>query len=307
MDMLKEILKEVAAHPGAAEILARANTGELSVMDAALQIQNLIEGTDSATSLVKKMDHINEMGIDPEKMVFKHPNGEEGLNPLFEAKLAERLSLDGDIPELRVGALPKGSRPAVPVLTYATDPVVIGLQLKKAQETVEKALEDQVKGYIKDCEKKQYLTPPSLPIDLPGIYECGKTPELLKVDTIPLAEILSVSDKERRELTFSCIGTTQGRRSLVPPISRILAKKFSDHGFKNKVVTSNTRYESTWKVQTWGPEDISDGFNPIVNAASFFFEDFLENVGQVDELYFDLRPLNGYSDRIFGWKCTFHY
>lgn len=307
MDLLQEILKQVASHPGAAEILEKANSGELSVMEAAMQIQKLIEGTETANSLVKKMDHVNDMGIDPDKMVFRHPNGEEGLNPLFEAKLAERLSQDGDIPELRVGPLPEGCRPAVPVHTFATNPVIVGMQLEKAREDVEKALEDLQAGYIKACEENTFLTPPSPPIDIPNLYERGKTPLLYDVGSIPVSSILEVPEKTQRELVYSCIGTTQGRVSLINPITALLRKALSDKGVKNKVVSSHNRLDLKWTIQAWGPEDLSEGFNPITTAANYFIGELESQLPEVKEVYFTINPINGYSDRVFGWKCTFNY
>lgn len=307
MDIMKEILKEVASHPGASEILEKANKGELTVMEAAMQIQQLIEGTATANSLVKKMDHLNDMGIDPDKMIWRHQNGEEALNPLIEAKLAERLSQDGDIPELRIGPLPEGCRPAVPVLTYAPNPVVVGLQLKKARETIENILEDQMASYVKGCEEGRFLVPPSPPIDVTHFYELGKTPIPMEIDPISPTELLEVTLSEKRELIHSCIGTTQGRVSCITPIQALLRVKLQEHGIKEKVVSSHERFESQWTYQTWGPEDISEDFNPIIIAAESMFAQFIEAQPNVKELYFNIRPVNGYSDRVFGWKTTFHY
>jgi len=307
MDMMKELLKEVAAHPGASEILIKANNGELTVAEAALQIQELIEGTSTGDSLVQKLDNLNDMGIDPDKMVFKHPNGEEGLNPLFEAKLAERLSQDGDIPELRVGPLPEGCRPAVPVLTYTSNPVAIGLQLNKARETVEKLLSDNMVEYIKGCEENRFLVPPSPPIDLPDLYQLGKKPLPMKVDPATPKQLLKVSDQQKRELIHSCIGTTQGRVSCVAPIQAIINKKLQDLKIKIKVVKSVDCFETEWTCQTWGPEDISEDFNPITTAAFSMLNDFLENQPNINEVYIHIRPINGYSDRVFGWKTSFYY
>jgi len=304
---MQEILKQVADYPGATEILEKANSGELSVMEAAMQIQKLIEGTDTASSLLKKMDNLNEMGVDPEKMVFRHSNGQEGLNPLFEAKLAERLSQDGDIPELRVGPLPEGCRPAVPILTQTPDPVAIGLQLQKARETVENLLEEQMRGYVKACDEKKFLVPPSPPIDLPNLYELGKTPLLMDVGPIAPTQLLKVSEKEKRKLIHSCIGTTQGRVSCVSPIQSIIRKKLRDLGVTIKVVGSHLFLETSWTYQTWGPEDISEDFNPITIAAESMVNEFLNKFPDKKEVYINVRPINGYSDREFGWKATFHY
>lgn len=307
MDLIKEILKEVASHPGASEILEKANKGELSVMEAALQIQQLIEGTATANSLVKKMDHINDMGIDPDKMIWRHQNGEEGLNPIFEAKLAERLSQDGDIPELRVGPLPEGCRPAVPVLTYSPNPIAVGVLLKKAREKIENILEDQMASYVKGCEEGKYLVRPSPPIDVPHFYELGKTPLPMSLDPVTDLEVTSLTSMEKRQMIHSCIGTTQGRISCISPIQTLIRNKLQEKGIKEKVIRSSNRYESQWTVQTWGPEDISLYFNPITLAAESMVADFIKLHPDVKELDFNIRPINGYSDRVFGWKTTFNY
>lgn len=309
MNIMKELLKEVATHPGALKILEKVSRDELSIMEAALQIQKLIEGTSTGESLTRKLGKLNEMGIDPEKLLFRHPNGQEGLNPIFEAKLAERLSQDGDIPELRVGPLPEGCRPAVPVSTYTTNPLVIGLQLKKAREKVEGLLEAQQQRYVKSCSENTYLVPPSPPIDLPGFYEVGKSAIPISADPVGIGETSSLTAVEKRQLIHSCIGTTQGRVSCLSPIQALIRKKLDELGIRVKVVSNHNRYESSWTYQTWGSEDISEDFNPITTAALSMLNDFLEHTKDVSpkEVYFEVRPINGYSDRVFGWKITFYY
>ena len=58
------------------------------------------------------------------------------LHPLLMGMIVELLQYDGDIPELRTGALPAGGSPAVPVKTVARNPVVIGAMLRTASDEV---------------------------------------------------------------------------------------------------------------------------------------------------------------------------
>ena len=294
--------------PEAAQLLLKVEKGEVELPLAIEKLQEILKGTQTEKEIVTKMNDLDTMGFDMSRLAYQHPNGENQLNPLFEAKIVERLSQDGDIPELRIGALPEGCKPAVPILTYSTDPIVIGLQLEKASEYVLNALEEQNQRYIKSCEENQFLVPPSKPIDLQGIYEVGKTPLLLNVDPMGPKEINSLTAQRKRTLAHKCIGTTQGRRSCIPPIEALLRKRFSDEGISIAVGDYKNTHTCTWQIETWGPEDMSENFNPITQAAESFYNAFKEVSNKdVKSAYMYIRPINGYSDRIFGWKCTFDF
>ena len=294
--------------PEAAELLLKVEKGEIEVPVAIKKLQEILEGTQTEKEIVTKMKNLDSMGFDMSRLTYQHPNGENQINPLFEAKIVERLSQDGDIPELRVGPLPEGCKPAVPVLTYSADPIVIGLQLEKASEFVSNALEEQTQKYIKSCEENQFLVPPSKPIDLQGIYEVGKTPLLLNVDAITPKEVNALTAQQKRSLAHKCIGTTQGRRSCIPPIEALLRKRFSDEKISIAVSNYQNSHTCTWQIETWGPEDMSENFNPITQAAESFYKEFKEvSTEDVKSAYIYIRPINGYSDRIFGWKCTFDF
>ena len=53
-------------------------------------------------------------------------------NPMFRAAIAERASIDGDVPEFRDANEPlpvEGFRPAISVVTDSLNPILVGLML----------------------------------------------------------------------------------------------------------------------------------------------------------------------------------
>ena len=93
------------------------------------------------TALVPVLAHISK-NLDLASLMtendlfYTNDQGTERLNPKYESYLAERLQFDGDAPELRTGALPKGQKPAVPIETSSRNPVLLGKELEEASEKI---------------------------------------------------------------------------------------------------------------------------------------------------------------------------
>lgn len=306
-DFLQNLTEKVAEVDGALEIMELANSGEISVEEATVRLTNLIVGSGIEKELTQQVSIISEeMGANMDDLVFQHDNGTYMWNPLIEAKIAERLSIDGDIPELRRDALPPEGSPAVPVLTHSLNPLYVGHLLEQASNTVSEYLLEAKEEYSRRCEENTYLIPPSLPLDMPGCYERGKSPPLMKVEpTASLAELENFPVSKKKELVYKSFATTQGRNSFVLPIKEQIIKELVKGGVE-RFSGGDKEFSNSWVVQTWGPDDIQENFNPAMTAATSMVENFLGECKPFS-VSFDVQPINGYSDRIFGWKCTFNY
>ena len=131
----------------------------------------------------------------PTDIILKDLIVDGQLNPIYEAYLKERLQYDGDIPELRTGPLPEGATPAIPVVTDAMNPVLIGWLLTQAAEQIQHLLSQN-------------------------------TTELVGYDASPMAvdwetvSFLHMDDATRQGYAKKFLTTTQGRRTATHTIER---------------------------------------------------------------------------------------
>lgn len=345
----------VASVPEGKKLLAEIREGGLSEEEAVQKILKVVrdngllpglrQASEEIHSLVPRAtaSALDELRDSKRPLMMKTSTGIPQLNPLVEAAIAERASLDGDVPELRHGPLPEGGRPAVPVKMTARDPVVIGMMLDQAAEEVSDQLRFALENHsltcarLLDVAKRQAAESgldeqraiqiaeqnlPTVPFGVPG-YEAGKLPELREVRVPPPHIIAHLPDEQRRMYAYNSLATTQGRTSGAPVIQEALLEALGEYNVcagVGKPAPEALLVEINWAAVLMGKDEVSEGFSPIQTAIDFL-RYHLKNVLEAPERHtirlpkgyqksaFELRvaPFNGISDRRFGWTAQLHF
>jgi hypothetical protein len=346
--LLGEVNDLLSRSPKGAAIFEKLRSGELSADEAVRQLAEVARNEGLLPELSEAAREVEALlptsgALTPDTLAqakrpvtMKTSTGIPQLNPLYEAAIAERVALDGDAPELRSGPLPndENARPAVPVLTTSRDPVVIGLMLERASNEVGHQLRLAAAEHRKECERlltaageaaaakghdvgtaldlaKKALPP--VPTGVEG-YEAGKVPARRMVPA-PDPHITAVMDERlRRVATYSVIATTQGRVSVAHVIETairgILEKEGVPLALGKPKVDVDPYNTAVWAVQVFGPDDLSDNFNPIQNAIDHLAARCLLVVQRALQpdgsfkapWYLEVFPYNeGISNRYFGW------
>ena len=333
LEIVAQITRLLEEAPGGAAILDALRTGRMSPEEAMVKLAEVAMEAGHGEALVsasQRMEHLtlsaNLQEAADAPVTMTHDNGMEMLNPLMEAALAERASLDGDVPEMRSGSIPEGGHPAVPVLTDTMDPVVLGMQLEIASVEVAEEIRLQVAAHSNACAQimdrveedaatsgmdVQYALEiakrnlPAVPTGITG-YEAGSLPALRKASNVPTAALSVLSDEQRRHYSYKALATTQGRVSLTGVIQKGIIDYLRAHSinavagdpFPDKAVTTK------WVVVLWGAEDLSDGFNPITTAIHSMCSDVMEFITGHAEVCIRVSPYHGIADRRFGWTLV---
>lgn len=337
LDEVLEHLKSVNALlegiPEGAEIFCKLRDNAISAEEATLQLMEvaarhgLLETLTSASEEIRSLvpAFSGETGDvkDAERpLVMETSTGIAQLNPLFEAAIAERAFLDGDVPEFRRGRIPRGGHPAVPVVTESLDALVVGEMLHRASEEVAKEIHLAVVQRDEICERLLEMVDPenqtalevtkrNLPLVPTGVkgYLAGQTPALRVVAPPTLAELERLSENERSQRVLSSVITTQGRVSLAPAIEKELRKRLS-----GRVLTHEGSYPSNelekrefdWVVELFGKE-FNENYNPASNAVAYFASKIESAVADgfpvpEDGISLKVIPINMIAERRFGWS-----
>lgn len=300
-------------------------------------LPELLEAAEQFKALVPVPGNMTpeSLGAADRPMMMQTSTGIPRLNPVYEAAIAERVALDGDAPELRSGPLPKREtpRPAVPVITTSRDPVVVGLMLERASNEVGAQLQLANKEHAVLCQKlleaagdaalaegKDVTTAltirqETLPARPTGVkdYEAGSFPALRAV-TPPDPHVTAVVDERlRRVAIYNVIAKTQGRVSVAPVIEagvRSLLEREGVSILQGEVDENSAQFEAfSWTMQVFGPEDLSDKFNPIEAAIAQLAAQCVRKVQMGREEHpkgewaVQVHPYNeGISRRRFGWN-----
>jgi len=351
LSLLGDVNNLLEGMPEGAAIFEKLRSGELTPDDAVRQLADMAREAGLLKQLTEASERVNALvpggPLTPDKLkeanrpiAMKTSTGIDQLNPVYEAAIVERVYLDGDVPELRSGTLPKEGRPAVPVITTSRDPVIIGLMLERASNEVHteyrKAIEehrDLCQRLLEDAEEdaqadgrdvttaleltKEKL--PLLPIGVSG-YEGGKLPALRAV-TPPDPHVTAVMNEDlRRVAIYKVLSTTQGRTSVAPVIESAVRDYLEKKGIPlNEGDPEHNPDRSngfTWAVQVFGPEDLSDNFNPIQVAIEHLSNQLLvvaTGLHRAEDLSYvhpeggwaiRVTPYNdGISSRRFGWTA----
>lgn len=328
LDIVAQVTRLLEDTPGAAKVLDALHEGRMPPEEAMAKLAELALQAGHGEALVSASNHMEEAArhhLDA-PVTMTHDNGMEMLNPLMEAAIAERASLDGDVPELRSGSIPEGGHPAVPVLTDTMDPVVLGMQLEIASVEVAEEIRLLVTAHSNACAQimdrveddaakegmdVQYALEiakknlPAVPAGVKG-YEAGSLPTLRKATQIPTSALSVLSDEQRRHYSYKALATTQGRTSLSGVIQKGIIDYLRAHSI-NAVAGEphpDTAAITKWVVELWGAEDLTDGFNPITVAIHSMCSDVMESITGHTEVCIRVSPYNGIADRRFGWTLV---
>jgi hypothetical protein len=291
--------------PGAQEVYDQIRSGEISTEEAIPHLFSLLSQAGVVKEVAREGDRLTSL-LSPDSLKgagrpvhMETSTGIPQLNPLYEAALAERASLDGDIPELRSGPMPEGATPSVPVITDSMDPIRVGLMLKRASREVQGEYSAALESHKEECALvKSGGQQLPVPTGIPG-YEAGNLPSLREVEASP-TEAALLSPEEQRECVYLSVATTQGRRSLAPVIERGVQEELLRRGLDVKLGGRGEPFQTLyWVVQAFGPEDISEGFNPIVSAVAALAQE----ASCCKESVFDMavERFDGIAARKFGW------
>jgi hypothetical protein len=330
MSMMGDIMALLESSPGAAEVMDDIRTGRLGPQDAILRLASVMAEAGHGEALVKASSRLTDMyGIrtevaeDGTPVVMKHDNTMMVMNPIMEAALKERASIDGDVPEGRTGPMLADATPAVPVLTDSLDPVVVGYQLEQASKQVQreitKAIEDHDDLCTRLLTKVESETPadqrvtaleaakkhlPPVPTGVAG-YEAGQRAVARPAVDVPMVVIAEMNPVERRQYVYRGFATTQGRVSTTPVIERGVIEYLQQHGIEARAGDPDpkTAVMSKWVMVVWGADDLSDGFNPIVTAIHSMASEVMDFTSH-PSLVVRVTPYHGIADRRFGWTLV---
>ena len=350
-DLLDTLVDEV---PGFAPVIERVKRGEISEEEAARQLSILVgSNTDLMAEFERIMKkklaplqdetletqqeqidqvlpevykdprvakYIKEFEIDPKDLIFRHPTREKGLpqlHPLIQARIAERLQFDGDMPELRGGNLPQGAKPAVPVNTDVVSPIALGLMLAQGSQEVEEELLEERKRINAQYESQETSVAQILEgtANVPAVaktggYVPGKTPELRDIAVPSGTQLLDLSPSERQAFAWASISTTQGRVSAVRPILMHIRESLIKDGYSVSI-EEGLDPETASVVEEWiyqmdhGKEEVNPNFSPINLARNALLRKLKSALGEPDDRThcLEIVPINAVHERVVGWRA----
>jgi hypothetical protein len=314
-EAMKEIMSFAAEHP---------EWGEGLHEEAIKAFQPVFEQEITAIEHLPDREEILERwGMTEEDLVYvPDENRMPQLHPLVQGMIAERLQFDGDLPELRTGALPEGGTPAVPIKTASRNPVAIGAMLKKASEEVHAqimlAQAEQQAALGEALESGNALAVQEVigrpPVKVEG-YEAGKAPALRTVEAPTTQELVSMSFKEKQELFTKALTSTQGRKSAVPVIADMVATKLRESQIPvrlgSKPKTGVDQRSAQWTVEILGSQnEMNPNFSYLDIAARSIARQlvvhYLKKPLHSDNLALFVRPINTVEERIVGWEAALY-
>ncbi len=319
---LDEKLAEISAtiyenSPELREIIDKAASGNLDESEAlALMMKAVTDNDTLNTSLQSYADEAMGELKAANPAMFQPPSGPPKLDPMFEARLYERIQFDEDAPELRVGPLPPGVTPAVPVQNASPNPVALGASLKTAAAE----MEDQIKTLLETGSTTE-MTPwaghgfSNLP--QPVDYQPGALPALMNVAVPTGGELALFSVPENQELAWKAAITTHGRRSAAQTIQRIVMEHLVDLGFdvearEMKPDKTGVLTKAVWTFSILGaaPESTQSVFSPVANASAVIANELVAHFTMPNQmvdistpLWLEITTIDLIEERMVGWAA----
>lgn len=241
-----------------------------------------------------------------DRVWMDHANGTRILNPVLVAHIMELASLDGDVPEFRVGQIPEGGKPAVPVETDSLNSTEIGMKLELASKMVASALADKLA--LMGGEGDVLVGRETTGIETRGVgvegYEPGRKAQMVRVRELSPLEVGQVRDEKRVGYIHQVVSTTQGRVSASASIEKNLKKMLSEN---NGVEVESgepgegaTRVE--WTVTCSGKEDLSPNWDPVATAANRMYVEARLFCKGPRSFVIKVDPISDVQNRRFGWS-----
>lgn len=239
-----------------------------------------------------------------DRVWMNHANGTRILNPVMVAHIMELASLDGDVPEFRVGQIPEGGKPAVPVETDSLNSTEIGMKLELASKMVASALAEKLALTVEDAPLKRENTD----VETRGVgvegYEPGRKAQMVKVRELSPLEVGQVRDEERVGYIYKVVSTTQGRISASASIEKNLKRMLSENdGIEvepGEPGEGATRVE--WTMTCSGKEDLSPNWDPVATAAKRMYVEAKLVCKGPKSFIIKVDPISDVQNRRFGWS-----
>jgi hypothetical protein len=336
--LLEVLVKE---SPELYSVMERARLGELEETQAMQEMLSILEKdptfnqkvTAASKRVLIPLIEAEAVAADNAKdLIFKPATvNSTKINPIVAGAYTERVQFDEDIPELRMGPMPYGIRPAVSVVTEAHDPVLIGKQLKEASDKLQKKLEAHHQKKMANLEaiaggaptetlalilkQGEALAKPiydtlygSAQTDLPE-YKRGQVPVPVKASKSSGSTLAKMSRGERHEMAWRFLSTTQGRRSAVQVIQEMMLEDLTKAGVtpttkdsaeKQKILASHE-----WTMRISGPGATQPAFSFLTTAARALAKGLLTKLGKEPPAQINLvvTAVNRLDDRIVGWSA----
>ena len=306
-----EAMKTVRSMPGSERILEDLKDGKIGPLEATRKLVSMAVKEGKVQSLATSYNKVKKSVESEDSRVWmNHANGKRILNPLIRASLTERAFLDGDVPEYRVGPIPEGGKPAVPVATTSLNSVVIGMQVEEASNEVEKLIQISEKAHWKMLEEKsneeRSLLPAKEVASPTGIegYEAGKLPILRKTKDVKVSELVGLDEEARSAYTFTALATTQGRVSGSHALKKNLEEHLRKRGFEVSESTLPEVAVIDWSTQCFGKESVAPNWDPVANAFSKMCAELEKVCKKEVPTSVEVVPISGTADRVFGWKLV---
>lgn len=315
---LKEISETVYNQsPELQDIIDRVSNGELSENEAIMEMMQAVMQDDGLNTALtafasETKDEIEGQLKLTNPAIFQAPSGLPKLDPMFEARLFERIQFDEDAPELRVGPLPHGVKPAVPVADAPANPVALGASLKSASEKMDEEIKHLLEtgGDTTDITKHGFANLPQ-----PAGYQPGQLPALINVVSPVGSELAIMPVPQQQELAWKAAVTTQGRRSAAQTIQARIVEYMKDIGFdietRNMVAdTENILVKAVWTFSILGTgfESTQNNFSPITNASASMLKEILKKFETAEGVYdiskplwFEINTVDFIDERRVGW------
>jgi hypothetical protein len=232
-----------------------------------------------------------------DRVWMNHANGTRILNPVMVANIMELASLDGDVPEFRVGRIPTGGSPAVPVDTESLNSVEIGMCLKVASETVGHMLEAKYKLLTEDAESGGSL------IGVDGYYP-GQKAAMVRVGGVGTSDLIRVGEEEKRKSIHRTISTSQGRISASASIERNLVRVLRAQGLSVELGDPDPDGETSmdWSMECHGSGDVNPEWDPVFSAFTKMYATAKSLCNGAGTLRIKVDPISELQNRRFGWK-----
>jgi len=318
------------------EILDQAKAGDITEEDALRALSEVILSDPALGGQFQQVAMQAMAPLRPEDaakpldhggLVQHGKRGLPRLNPLVEAALAERVQFDGDIPELRTGALPPGQKPAVPVDTDARNPVALGQMLGQASDEVlvrieaaeparkqlvgDEALLDLVEqggtAVAVRRDRDLIFDGKSAALDVPE-YRRGQLPAPRRVTQPSGSALLALTPEERKQSAWAFLSTTQGRRSAVRGLTDLIDVKLQGEGFEVTVRPFDPRALGAplayheWSVTIDGPGATQAAFSLIDTAAAAIAKGLTRKMDdRRGKVTLEVTAVNTVDIRLVGW------
>jgi hypothetical protein len=333
----EQVLKEF---PELRQVLDQAKNGSLSEADAMRCLNEIVV---SNPDIARRLQEMARNTLVPEEhrakpldhggLVFHKDRGLPRLNPLVEAALIERAQFDGDIPELRTGAMLPGVVPAVSVDTRVRNPVALGLMLQDASEQVAaqiqaaeperlrllaqatEGVDDETLALVaqagqaltKTEAQEQILDGKTAALDVPS-YRRGQVPAPLTVTQPSGSALLAMTPQERKQGAWKFLSTTQGRRTALAGLAELVATKLQGEGFEVQArhfvpgAVEPVLAAHEWTVGIDGPGATQPAFSLIDIAAICIAKGLTKQVGdRRGRVILEVTAINTVDIRSVGW------